>query len=54
MPVYAVRLIKDKCAIGLIYAETTDQLFFSVAEIVQEDYCEYREIGVPARHLFRR
>ena len=47
MPLYAVRLIKDKSAIGLIYAETTDQLFFAVAEIVQEDYCEYRGIGAP-------
>jgi hypothetical protein len=52
MPLYAVRLIKDKSAIGLIYAETTDQLFFAVAEIVQEDYCEYREIGVPAAIFF--
>jgi hypothetical protein len=52
MPLYAVRLIKDKSAIGLIYAETTDQLFFAVAEIVREDYCEYREIGVPAAIFF--
>ena len=52
MPLYAVRMIKDKSAIGLIYAETVDQLCFAVDEIVQENYCEYREISAPAAIFF--
>ena len=52
MPLYAVRMIRDKSAIGLIFAETVDQLCFVVDELLQENYCEYREIGVPAAIFF--
>jgi hypothetical protein len=52
MPLYAVRLIADKSAIGLIYAETLTELCLTLDERVQENYCEYREISAPAAIFF--
>ena len=52
MPLYAVRLIKDKSAVGLIYAETLTELCLVLDERVKSDRCEYREIIAPAAIFF--
>jgi hypothetical protein len=52
MPLYAVRLIADKSAIGLIYAETLTELCLTLDERLQSNWCEYREIIAPAAIFF--